>query len=82
MDKGTINKKTMTSVELYNRVSYLENEVKSLREIISVLFSAFNGEENTEREQRIQYNNIKRHNIPPPPTRALPYPSTSTNDSV
>jgi len=81
MDKGTINKKTMTSVELYNRVSYLENEVKRLNEIISVLFSAFNGEENTEREQRIQYNNIKRH-IPPPPTRALPYPSTSTNDSV
>ena len=80
MDKGTINKK-MTSVELYSRVAYLENEVKSLREIISVLFSAFNGEENTEREQRIQYNNIKRH-IPPPPTRALPYPSTSSNDIV
>jgi len=70
MDKGA-----MSNVDLYNRVSYLENEVKRLNEIMSVLLSAFNGEERTEK-----HNYSKRRKIPPPPSRALPYPLSSSND--
>ena len=71
-----MNKETASNAELYNRVSYLENEVKSLKEIISVLLSTFTDDEDTEKK-----NYYKRRNIPPPPSRALPYPSSSSNDS-
>ena len=70
-----MDKVTMSNKELYNRVSYLENEVKRLNEIMSVLLSAFNGEEETEKN-----NYYKRRKIPPPPSRALPYPLSSGND--
>ena len=75
MDKVTMDKVTMSNKELDSRVSYLENEVKRLNENMSVLLSAFNGKEETEKK-----NYYKRRNIPPPPSRALPYPLSSGND--
>lgn len=69
IDKGTVK---IEITMLYNRVSYLENEVNNLNKIVSELLSMF-----TE-EQEIEDNN-KARKFPPPPTRALPYPLSSNN---
>jgi len=70
-------------IYLENKVSELQNNIESISKTVMQLCDLIPNGNNEFTESEIQ-NIITRHHKykrPPPPTRKLPYPSSSSNDS-